>query len=221
VYTFIKRLSGDEGATWRQIFAGIIGASEYTWTVEQVGAIDAIFLVEVDSPEGVIRQSVSEPVVVASPASAQEGIETETRMLGVAPNPSQGSVNFHFSLGRDRDARLEIYDLTGRLVRSLSTGGSQPGVRTITWNGRDGTDNPAPSGIYRYVFQAGALRRSEPGADSINARGADPTGSRSADQPSTLRCSRMQNAPIRVGGSEAVSPVQPFAPGTPRPPPGA
>ena len=52
--------------------------------------------------------------------------------------------------------RLSVFDVTGRLVRTLVNGSKDPGFHTVKWDGRDGKGNPAASGIYFSRIQAGS-----------------------------------------------------------------
>jgi len=43
---------------------------------------------------------------------------------------------------------LKIYDVAGRLVKTLIDGVEQPGRRLIEWNGRDAAGSRVASGVY-------------------------------------------------------------------------
>lgn len=70
------------------------------------------------------------------------------RLLGVAPNPFNPRVTVRFATTRALEARLEVYDLAGRLVRTLSAGSLAAGEHTALWDGRDEAGRAAPSGVY-------------------------------------------------------------------------
>ena len=52
-------------------------------------------------------------------------------------------------------AELGIYDVHGRLVRSLLTGPQPGGAQAVTWNGTDALGRPAASGVYLCTLRAG------------------------------------------------------------------
>ena len=56
---------------------------------------------------------------------------------------------FYFSSERAM-VELTIYDVQGRLVRTLASRWFEPGRRFIHWDGRDNRGNPVASGIYVY-----------------------------------------------------------------------
>ena len=51
-------------------------------------------------------------------------------------------------VGRAAPVRVEVYDLSGRLVRRLSEEPQEAGRHTVTWTGSDGSGRLAPPGIY-------------------------------------------------------------------------
>jgi hypothetical protein len=75
---------------------------------------------------------------------------------GAAPNPFNPRVGIHFELEKEALVRVAIYDIKGRLVRTLSNGPREAGRHEIGWDGRDRTGRNVPSGPYLYRVEAGA-----------------------------------------------------------------
>ncbi|GAI20576.1 unnamed protein product, partial [marine sediment metagenome] len=50
---------------------------------------------------------------------------------------------------------MNIYDVTGRLVRTLVNAPQEPGYYMITWDGCNEHDEKMPAGIYLYRLQIG------------------------------------------------------------------
>lgn len=71
------------------------------------------------------------------------------------PNPSSGTVALTVASGSGGDQRLEVYDVTGRLVRTLASGWVAGGTRRVPWDGRDAVGARAPAGIYLVHLNAG------------------------------------------------------------------
>jgi subtilisin family serine protease len=81
--------------------------------------------------------------VTATPPAA--GPQT----LAAAPNPFNPRTTLRLELSRARDARLEIVDLRGRLVRTLIRGERlAAGVHARGWDGRGDDGRALPSGLY-------------------------------------------------------------------------
>jgi hypothetical protein len=78
-----------------------------------------------------------------------------TRLAAPTPNPSDGFVTIEFALHRGHRLQLGIYDVAGRLVRTLATGVMEPGIRTLRWDGHDEKGQPSASGTYFVRLEAG------------------------------------------------------------------
>jgi hypothetical protein len=83
-----------------------------------------------------------------------------TAALHVGPNPFNPSTIINYSLPKDADVTLEIFDVRGRKIVSLVAGWQTAGRHTVTWEGFDGKGNPQPSGVYLAQMRAGAIHMS-------------------------------------------------------------
>jgi hypothetical protein len=69
--------------------------------------------------------------------------------LGQArPNPFNPATTISFSIPQDRLATLTIYDVNGRLVRTLVDRSVSSGTHAVVWNGTDDSGRAAASGVY-------------------------------------------------------------------------
>jgi flagellar hook assembly protein FlgD len=59
-----------------------------------------------------------------------------------------------YELPAQGEVSLKVFDLTGRLVRTLVNGVSDPGVHYVTWDGRNQEGAVAGAGVYFYRFEA-------------------------------------------------------------------
>ncbi|MBE0565188.1 MAG: immune inhibitor A [Krumholzibacteria bacterium] len=64
------------------------------------------------------------------------------------PNPFNPATTVSFTVPRDGPVDLRIYDLRGRLVRTLAAEPFAAGVHRRSWDGRDDAGAPAGSGVY-------------------------------------------------------------------------
>ena len=80
------------------------------------------------------------------------------------PNPFRDETHFHFSLTDTANVSMEIYNVTGRLVRTLvneSRNGLQSGyLHYVTWDGRDENGQLAKTGVYFCRMQIGSVVQS-------------------------------------------------------------
>ena len=76
-----------------------------------------------------------------------------TRLLGNVPNPFNPATDIRFQVGSadaGRPLDLAIFDVRGRLVRTLHTGPLAAGPQAVTWDGRDAAGAAAAAGVYFY-----------------------------------------------------------------------
>lgn len=72
------------------------------------------------------------------------------------PNPFNPATTIVFELTGPSGVGLEIFDVSGRRVRTLLNGGfHDPGRHEAIWNGRDDRGRLAAAGAYFYRFEAG------------------------------------------------------------------
>lgn len=74
-----------------------------------------------------------------------------------APNPFTSSTTIWYDLSRDARVRVSIFDVSGRLVRTLMDRPETQGPHSINWDGRDGSGNRVASGVYFYSLYAGGI----------------------------------------------------------------
>ncbi len=75
------------------------------------------------------------------------------------PNPFNPSTTIRFSLARPGHASLSIYDVSGRLVRSLVDDTVDSGMHEIQWDGTNDRGNGTASGVYFYRLIADGFTR--------------------------------------------------------------
>ncbi len=71
------------------------------------------------------------------------------------PNPFNPATTIRFTLPAKDFASLKIYDVSGRLVRTLVERTLEPDNYTLRWDGTNENGRPAASGIYFYRLRAG------------------------------------------------------------------
>jgi hypothetical protein len=78
------------------------------------------------------------------------------------PNPFNPTTRLAFTLASDAQATLRVYDLAGRLVKSLLADAPlEAGRHNVTWDGTDDRGRAVAAGVYLYRLQAGAFSESK------------------------------------------------------------
>ena len=90
--------------------------------------------------------SYADPTVAIGEASA--GTVTSLYLENPSPNPVISTTSIEFGLPSAEGGDLEVYDLSGRIVRSLTPGDMQAGANTVSWNGTGENGEALPNGVY-------------------------------------------------------------------------
>ncbi len=71
------------------------------------------------------------------------------------PNPFSSSTSIPYSIKRQSDVKVTIYDILGRELRRYKVGMQTTGYHNIYWNGQNSSGQTVANGIYFYRLQAG------------------------------------------------------------------
>jgi hypothetical protein len=97
-------------------------------------------------------------LTVQRPTAAVNAGETPAARLELAqnrPNPFRAGTQIRFGLHRTESVRLDIFDVTGRLVRRLVDETLPAGNHAVEWDGRTNGMASMPNGVYLYRLEAG------------------------------------------------------------------
>lgn len=86
---------------------------------------------------------------VAGP-STPLGVPATFALLSVRPNPVRGQATIQYQLPKASKVTLEIYSITGQMMKRFDEGTKQPGYHSVTW---DAAKHGA--GVYFYRLKAG------------------------------------------------------------------
>ncbi len=103
-------------------------------------------------------------VIVGSEGRAPLALGTEPpKMFELhqnVPNPFNPTTSIRFDVPPESGVvTLRIYDVNGRLVRTLVNGELPPGQKTVEWDGLNGAGIPAATGMYFYRLTAPGFER--------------------------------------------------------------
>ncbi len=85
------------------------------------------------------------------------GTPERAMILASRPNPFRQATTISFAVPTGGASKVEVsvYDVSGRLVRTLEKGVLAAGVHHRTWDGRDSAGRAVSAGVYLYRYQVG------------------------------------------------------------------
>ena len=86
----------------------------------------------------------------------------QARLEQNSPNPFGPVTSIRFDLAKPAHVRLVVYDISGRLVRTLADARAEAGSHSVAWNGRDERGREMPSGLYFYRLVADTAVETRP-----------------------------------------------------------
>lgn len=82
-------------------------------------------------------------------------------VVAIGPNPFVERATFQIQVDAPVALRCELFDASGRLVKTLGTDGVvMPGLHAWSWDGRDEDGHPVPTGSYLYRIDGPNVRDS-------------------------------------------------------------
>lgn len=102
----------------------------------------------------IYAQNVNPDGTLGNPPNSVSSANTlspaQFRLYHNYPNPFNPSTTIFYSTPGWGMVRVEIFNELGQKVRTLIAAAQQPGMKSVTWNGRDDRGAPVSSGLYFY-----------------------------------------------------------------------
>ena len=70
------------------------------------------------------------------------------------PNPFNPVTTLRYEIAVNTNVKITIYDMMGRIVKTLVNGSQTAGYRSIEWNATNDRNEPVSAGLYLYTIQA-------------------------------------------------------------------
>jgi hypothetical protein len=154
----LVQVSTNNGSTWTQVAS--YSGSHTSWSevsidiTPYVGTSQFKVRFILDSDSWVTRDGWYVDDVQVSRDVPTTGVhDTDVLPARIAlsnhPNPFSLETGIRYQLPASGSVRLAIYDLSGRLVRTLLDGETRPaGAHQVAWNGCDDRGLPVAAGVY-------------------------------------------------------------------------
>ncbi|MBE0565955.1 MAG: choice-of-anchor D domain-containing protein [Krumholzibacteria bacterium] len=148
----------DDGETWEALARNVVTES-HVWQTPLLPSESARIRVFIYDQVGLLGSDISDEVfTVTSSLSAVDDIIPVTYALrGAFPNPFNPKTTISYDLPRDGMTKLTIYDVRGRLVRTLVSQPMPRGRHEATWLGDDNQGRQMATGVYYYRIESGTF----------------------------------------------------------------
>jgi len=77
------------------------------------------------------------------------------------PNPFNPKTSIRYDLPKNSMVDISIYDMMGRIVKTLVSGSQTAGFKSIQWNATNDRNEPVSAGLYLYTIQSGEFRQTK------------------------------------------------------------
>ena len=77
------------------------------------------------------------------------------------PNPFNPVTSLRYDLPEDGLVNIRVYDMMGRVVKTLVNSSQTAGYKSIRWNATNDRNEPVSAGLYLYTIQAGEFRQTK------------------------------------------------------------
>jgi len=77
------------------------------------------------------------------------------------PNPFNPITTLRYDLPEDAVVNITIYDMMGRIVKTLVNSSQTAGYKSVQWNATNGRNEPVSAGLYLYTIEAGKFRQTK------------------------------------------------------------
>lgn len=168
--TLRVQISNNNGSTWKYVERIVQSAA--SWVNVTVPVADYVtptatmrvrFTAEDVGGGSVVEAAMDDFTAYGAPNLATDVAPARavTRLVGAVPNPFNPSTRIRFEMGRPGLAELTIYDVRGRVLRTLATGLLAAGLHDRIWDGRAQDGTHLASGAYIVRLRAGDFEASQ------------------------------------------------------------
>ncbi|HTR97150.1 MAG TPA: S8 family serine peptidase [Candidatus Acidoferrales bacterium] len=137
------------GGPWVPIVTGVANSGSTPWTLP-AGPSDSALVQVTAHDQGGNQTAAQSPALfhVTGTASVPPPSAAVFWLAPPVPNPSNGSVNFHFSLARPGPALLEVFGVGGERIWSQDLSGLPAGQHMVVWQGQRSNGAHVGTGLF-------------------------------------------------------------------------
>ena len=138
-------LYGQDTSTIVDLMSYSIQAPDMAYAREQDGGGDWMYMDPTPGLSNITIMSIKEGTI--QPKSF--------KLAQNYPNPFNPTTNISFELLEDASVTIQIFDVSGRMIKELISGNYSVGGYTTQWDARDERGQLVSAGVYMYTIQVG------------------------------------------------------------------
>tara|TARA_Y100001949_G_scaffold147726_1_gene131798 strand:- start:939 stop:2084 length:1146 start_codon:yes stop_codon:yes gene_type:complete len=120
------------------------------------------YVVEASDEEFTVISQAGEFILVNTSLSIASEIIPEAFALHQNyPNPFNPITSLRYDLPQDGLVNVTVYDMMGRIVKTLVNSSQTAGYKSIQWNATNDRNEPVSAGLYLYTIQAEKFRQTK------------------------------------------------------------
>ena len=112
-----------------------------------------------DVPGGLYVVFFPGAVVTTTGIDDDEAVATEFELKANYPNPFNPTTTIEYTLGSTSDVQLDIYNISGQKVKTLTNATQAAGSYRANWDGTDNNGNDVTSGAYIYSLSTESFQQ--------------------------------------------------------------
>ncbi len=92
---------------------------------------------------------------------AEGNLPVAFELSAVKPNPFVANATINYAVPVNAEVTISVYDITGKLVKTLVSGNVQPGYHNVVWDGSDNNGSSVAQGIYLIRMETAGYKATE------------------------------------------------------------
>ncbi|HSG27503.1 MAG TPA: FlgD immunoglobulin-like domain containing protein, partial [Candidatus Krumholzibacterium sp.] len=148
----------DGGPPFAASYTEWVGHEKLTGNIELTGLASGYYDIVVTNPDGQtsVMANAFQVIDTTTTDSETPGVPTSFALGQNVPNPFNPSTKISFDIAEQSSVSLKIYDINGRVIRTLVNSVMAPDRYEVNWDGRNENGSMVASGVYFYRLQAGS-----------------------------------------------------------------
>lgn len=130
-------------------------------TVDPVTVSHGNLQMHISSCDAAVQQEAVVATIEGGDVEASAMLPTDLWFARATPNPALHGTSLRFGLPRDASVSLRVYDVAGRMVRSLFDGPALAGAHQVSWDLLDRSGQKVSRGLYFARLSVNGVVRSQ------------------------------------------------------------